>query len=30
MSNEFYYPIEITSMEDFNNITDPRKILQEI
>ena len=25
-----YYALEITSMEDFNNATDPKKILQEI
>ena len=30
MSDEFYYSLEITSMVDFINVTDPRKILQEI
>ena len=29
MSGEFYYPLEITSIEDFNSATDPRKVLQE-
>ena len=30
MSDKFYYPLEIASMEYSNNATDPRKILQEI
>ena len=29
MSGEFYYPLKITSIEDFNSATDPRKVLQE-